>query len=229
MTDMSAPAALTARDRILSDDELVASWHASGNLGFPFGPMFRLLIATGQRREEVAGMDWSEIDFGDKVWTIPAVRSKNRLAHIVPLNALALDMLSALPERPAAGLVFSVTGKSAPSGWSKAKARLDALMIGHLETGQSLVGWRTHDLRRTVATGLQRLGVRFEVTEAVLNHVSGARAGVAGVYQRHNWAPEKRQALDRWGQAVHALVSGVRASLLPEETERIIPISGFAA
>ncbi len=223
MTDMSAPAAPAARDRVLSDDELSAVWHASDGLGFPFGPMFRLLIATGQRREEVAGMDWAEIDVARNLWTIPAVRSKNGLAHVVPLNRLALNELLALPERPLAGLVFSVTGSSAPSGWSKAKARLDALMVVQLTNGQ-FIPWRTHDLRRTAATGLQRLGVRFEVTEAVLNHVSGSRAGVAGVYQRHNWAAEKRHALDRWGDALEALTAGRQSSLLPEGADSVVPI-----
>ncbi len=214
MTDMSGPAAVKARDRVLLDEELAAVWEASASLGFPFGQMFRLLIATGARREEAAAMDWSELDLATRTWTLPADRAKNDKAHVVPLNNLALAILGSLPQKRR-GLVFSTTGDTSPSGFSKAKARLDQLALLRMreraaERGERhsekviLPPYRLHDLRRTLATGLQRLGVRFEVTEAVLNHISGAKSGVAGVYQRHHWTDEKRAALDAWARHVAA-------------------------
>lgn len=224
MSEMSAPAPAAVRDRVLDDGELVAIWKATGELGFPFGPIFRLLMATGQRREEVGGMDWEEVDLPSRTWTVPASRSKNGVAHVVPLNDLAMAELRPIAEIREQGLVFSTTGSTAPSGWSKAKARLDGVASGRAELKGREKPWRTHDLRRTLATGLQRLGVRFEVTEAVLNHVSGARSGVAGVYQRHTWAAEKRDALDRWSAALNRLIADPTASLVQPEIDNVIPL-----
>jgi integrase len=216
MAEMQAPAAVLSRDRVLSDQELAAVWQASQQLGFPFSSIYRLLIATMQRREEVGGMQWAEIDFDQAVWSIPAARAKNGVAHDVPLNDLALSELRQLAETRCEGLVFSSTGVTPPSGWSKAKARLDVLAGEHA----SIVPWRTHDLRRTGATGLQRLGVRFEVIEAVLNHLSGARSGVAGVYQRHSWASEKRHALASWSSGLERLIRG--SPLLPQQESAVV-------
>jgi integrase len=182
------------RERVLSDDELAVIWRATDGPG-PFNGIVRLLILTGQRREEVAGMTWAEL--ADDTWTIPASRTKNGATHIVPLSAQAQDLLRMAPRF--GELVFP--GLRGPfNGWSKAKAALDAR--------SGVTGWRLHDLRRTAATGLQRLGVRLEVTEQVLNHVSGSRAGIVGVYQRHDFASEKRAALEAWGEHVLAIVEG---------------------
>ena len=128
----------------------------------------------------------------------------------MPLSVQAIEVLDELAgggDWPRQGLVFSTTGKTPVSGFSKAKKRLDEHMAHVLEP-RTLEPWRTHDLRRTVATGLQRLGVRFEVTEAVLNHLSGARSGIAGVYQRHDWAIEKRHALTKWADWVAEVACG---------------------
>jgi integrase len=144
------------------------------------------------------------------MWTIPAARAKNGKAHLVPLApvvVLLLDGLAVGPDWPHRGHVLTTTGRSAVSGISKAKTALDDA-IAAASQGEGLAPWRLHDIRRTVATGLQRLGVRFEVTEAVLNHVSGAKGGVAGVYQRHDWASEKRAALDAWATHVERLLTG---------------------
>ncbi|WP_169542496.1 tyrosine-type recombinase/integrase [Sphingomonas baiyangensis] len=206
MSEMPAPAPIAARDRVLSDSELAAIWRAAVKLGFPFGTSFRLLIATGQRREEVGGIAWDEIDWEGATWTIPAARAKNGLGHVVPLSPIAMQELAGL-DRGTSGLILSTTGRTPPSGWSKVKRRLDKLVAEELGVSE-IKAWRTHDIRRTVATGLQRLGVRFEVTEAILNHVSGARAGVAGIYQRYNWAVEKRVALEAWGDALQRCVDG---------------------
>ena len=214
MEGMDAPAKAPSRDRVLSDDELRLVWNASYELGYPFGPIFRLLILTGARREEVTSLDWSELNREDAIWVLPSSRSKNGIAARQPLSTVAMEELEGLAARAGgwrkAGFVFSTTGTTCSSGHSRAKARLDKEIaaIASKEEIQPPAPWRVHDLRRTLATGLQRLGVRFEVTEAVLNHVSGSRGGVAGIYQRHDWADEKRAAVEAWARHVEGLLSG---------------------
>lgn len=214
MEGMDAPAKAPSRDRVLSDQELRLIWKASYALGYPFGHIFRLLILTGARREEVTSLDWSELSQEEAIWLLPSSRSKNGVAARQPLSMLAMDELDQLASRAGgwrkAGLLFSTTGTTCSSGHSRAKARLDrAIAKLAIEEGVPLPApWRVHDLRRTLATGLQRLGVRFEVTEAVLNHVSGSRGGVAGIYQRHDWADEKRAAVQAWARYVEGLLSG---------------------
>lgn len=205
---LKAPPTVASRERTLSDDEVRRVWLAAETLGYPFGPMIRLLLLTGQRRDEVAALSWAECDRALVEWTLPAARAKNGKTHEVPLSKAALailDKLAGSEAWPRTGLIFTTTGKTPASGHSRAKTRLDGAMVT-LAPEERLTPWRIHDLRRTVATGLQRLGVRFEVTEAVLNHVSGSRSGVAGVYQRHNWRDEKRAALDAWADHVLALL-----------------------
>lgn len=214
------PRPVASRDRVLTDEELCLVWLASEQMEYPFGPFYRLLIATGQRREEVSAIAWQELSKERLEWTLPASRSKNGKSNVVPLNVLATELLDRIAGSelwPPKGYVFTTTGESPVSGFSKAKARLDGLMLKvPCHEGDSrlvpsdelaITPWRVHDLRRTFATGMQRLGVRFEVTEAVLNHVSGARSGVAGVYQRHDWKEEKRTALENWAKHILALTA----------------------
>ncbi|MBD8735704.1 tyrosine-type recombinase/integrase [Sphingomonas sp. CFBP 13706] len=207
LVDMLKPEPPKARDRVLSDDEVRHLWRASQTLEAPFGPFFRLLIATGQRRAEVAGISWAELEQSTATWTIPADRAKNGQAHIVPLSAKAVAELDGLggAEWPTVGFVLTTTGKTPISGFTKAKAGLEKA-IAEARNGEALPQWRIHDIRRTVATGFQRLGIRFEVTEAILNHVSGAKAGVAGIYQRHDWKEEKRDALKSWSRHIEQLL-----------------------
>lgn len=210
LMSMEKPPAPAARERVLSDSELALAWRATETAPMVWGVFFRLLILTGQRRSEVAGMMWEELDRKAAVWVIPPARAKNGKAHLVPLSDAALaqlDLAAGGPEWPQRGYVLTTTSRSPVSGISKAKAALDAA-TERLNDGDVIPEWRLHDLRRTVATGLQRLGVRFEVTEAVLNHVSGAKGGVAGVYQRHDWAAEKRAALAAWATHVEGLLTG---------------------
>lgn len=191
---MEKPEAPASRDRVLNDAELSAIWKASYNLAHPFGPFIRILILTIQRRGEVAAMNWLELDRKAAVWVIPAARAKNNVAHIVPLSRAVITELDALAggvQWPKTGYVLTTTGRSPISGISKAKRTLDRKIAEETD----IPAWRLHDLRRTGATRLQGHGVRFEVTEAILNHVSGAKSGVAGVYQRHDWKAEKRAAL----------------------------------
>jgi integrase len=209
---LKPPAAETSRDRVLSDDEIRAFWQATETAGYPFGPLFRLLLLTGQRREEVAGMRWSEIDLRNAMWRIPKERSKNGRAHDVPLPSPAVDILRGLPRIDCCDLVFTTTARTAVSGHSKAKKRLDAAM--HDLAGIETTAWRLHDLRRTVASGMARLGINLPIIEKVLNHVSGSFRGIVGVYQRHEFSEEKRTALEQWARHVQALVQGVGADEL---------------
>lgn len=223
---MPAPPTASSRDRVLTDEELALVLRAAAEIEAPFGPFYQMLFATGQRREEVAGLDWSEIDAQVELWTLPAGRAKNGEANLIPLNRQAMSVLASLApinekgeiKWPRRGLVFSTTGETPISGYSRAKARLDAKMLELAKNDAQkasedpeavkLAPWRLHDARRTVATALQRLGVRFEVTEAILNHTAGAsRSGVAAVYQRHGWGPEKRSALDAWALHCDAVLS----------------------
>lgn len=210
MENMEVPPPVAARDRWLSDDELVRVWRALPSCHRCYLPVVRLLILTGQRREEVVGLQWAELDRAERLWRLPRERAKNGVANAVPLNDLAIAELDAVAKGdkwPKRGGVF-LTSKGGPfAAMTPGKAKLDETIA--TDGGEPMPAWRLHDLRRTVATGFQRLGVRFEVTEAVLNHVGGSRAGVAGVYQRHDWKQEKRDALDAWGRHVAACLSDV--------------------
>jgi integrase len=191
-------AAVVKRERVLTDEELRAIWEATERPG-SFSAIVRMLILTGQRREEVAGMTWGDVADDLSAWTVPSAMAKNGVAHLVPLSTQAHAILRAVPRAAGGGIVFP--GLRGPfNGFSKAKEALD--------TASGVKDWRLHDLRRTLATGLQKLGVRLEVTEAVLNHVSGSRAGIVGVYQRHSWSDEKRAALSAWGEHVARIVDG---------------------
>ncbi len=204
------PPTVPSRDRVLTDDELRLVWLGADKLGAPFGSLFQFLLSTGQRREEAAGIDWRELNRSRAEWVIPAGRAKNNKEHLVPLNRLAVAILDAAAdgdEWPKKGLIFTTTGTTAVSGYSRAKSRLDREMA-KLNRDEAVDPWRLHDLRRTLATGFQRLGARFEVTEAVLNHVSGSKSGVAGVYQRHDWKQEKADALTAWAVHIERMVAG---------------------
>ncbi|MGD9922440.1 MAG: tyrosine-type recombinase/integrase [Pseudorhodoplanes sp.] len=212
VADLPKPAAAAARDRVLSDHELVHVWNAAGLLEYPFGPLLRLLILTGARRDEIGSLRWSEIH-GDSI-KLSGERTKVGVPHTIPLSVAAQDIIAALPRIADTNFVFTTTGTSPVSGWSKAKTLLDAA-IAAANQGTPLPGWRLHDLRRTLATGLQRLGIGLQVIERILGHVAGSRAGIVGVYQRHSFDDEARQALDAWARRVDALVSGKAANVLP--------------
>jgi integrase len=204
------PGSEAPRERVLSDAELKAVWLAAGKVGWPFGPVVQLLILTGARRAEIGGLRWGEI--ADGIIELSGGRTKNGEPHTIPLSKPALAIIEGLPRvdgadgtitgeakrAPAHDYIFTTNGKTPISGWSKAKGELP-------EFDPS---WTLHDLRRTVATGLQRLGINLQVIEAVLGHVSGSRAGVVGTYQRHSFAKEKAAALEAWGAHVMGLVEG---------------------
>lgn len=224
---METPPGAPSRERVLDDGELKLVWHAAAKLDYPFGPMYLLLMVTGQRREEVSAMRWEELDRGAQTWRLPGERSKNGHGHTIHLSLMALTLLDDLSRLsggtaelwPKTGFVFTTTGRSAVSGYSRAKRRIDAMIQSMAESGIGDAGiepdpsfkmspWRIHDIRRTMATVMQRLGVRFEVIEACENRLSGlSRTGVAGRYQRYDWAAEKKWALDLWAGHLDALVT----------------------
>jgi integrase len=194
------------RARVLSDQELRAFWRATARLGDPYGPLFRLLLLTLQRRSEVAEAQRPELDRGRRVWTIPAERMKSETAHLVPLAPSAAAAFEALPVFTKGDHLFSTThGTKAVNGFSKAKGRLDAMMLAELqaiaeEQGDdprkvTLEPWVIHDLRRTGRTHLSALPVPDLVRELVIAH---AKPGLHKVYDRHAYLDEKRHALELW-------------------------------
>jgi integrase len=198
MVGLPRPGTEIRRKRALNDDELVAAWKAAQDLGWPFGTVIQLLILTGARRAEIGALRWPEIE-GDFI-KLEGARTKNGEPHDIPLSVPAAKLLEEAPRIGTSELVFTTNGRTSISGWSGAKIQIDTLA--------PLPAWRVHDLRRTVATGMQRLGVGLQVVEAVLGHVSGSRAGIVGIYQRYDYANEKRAALEAWGAHVMALVEG---------------------
>jgi integrase len=207
-TGVYVPPAPKARDRVLTDDEIIRFWRATDKISNPFGPAVKLLLLTGARLREVSDMRRVELSQDGKTWTIPGTRTKNGRSLIVPLPPMARDILAAVKQiagKP--GFVFSTTGGTPISGFSKTKRRIDQLMLTtSARDGVEIAPWRLHDLRRTAATGMANLGIAPHVIEAALNHVSGAKASVAGTYNRAAYEPEKRVALERWAAHVEALV-----------------------
>jgi integrase len=204
---LSPPEKPEARQRALGDEELALIWRASYRLEYPFGPIYRLLTLLGQRREEVGAMEWHELDKEAGVWVLPAGRTKGKREHILPLPAAAIAEIDALAPKkkwPRSGLVFTVTGNTPVSGWSKAKARLD-LEVAKLNEGRALADWRTHDLRRTMITGFQRLGIPESVAKAVINHAM-PKSDALSAYARHSYAEEKRAAIEAWAAHVSEIL-----------------------
>jgi integrase len=190
------------RDRVLSDDELRAVWRAAEATPYPYGPLVKLLLLTGQRRDEIAGARWGEIDLDRAMLTITSARMKAKAGHSVPLIPAAVEILRALPRFAAGDFVFSgQTGAKPFSGFSKAKRRLDKL-IGDIAGG--IAPYTLHDLRRTVRTRLAELGVTPFVGELVIGHT---QKGVHAVYDLHRYEKEKRAALEAWEARLLAIVA----------------------
>jgi integrase len=196
------------RDRVLSDDELAALWQAAGDAGFPFGHGVQLLVLTGARREEIFGLSWREVDLEAACIRLPAARAKAKEGRTIPLAPPALDILATAPRIGGGDLAITLNGRNPLGNIHRMKVRLDQSMTAPLGEALNAAPWRLHDIRRTVATGLQRLGVRLEVIEAILGHVSGSRAGIVGLYQRHRFEAEARAALEAWARHVQALAAG---------------------
>ena len=210
------PANAVARDRVLSNAELVRFWTAAD--GEPLvGPLLKLLLLTGARLNEVAGMRWSELSEDGALWSLPKERTKNKRAHSVPLAPLAQTLIGNVPRLAGSDLVFTTTGKTPVSGWSRTKRRLDRnmLAIARKDKRDAVIApWRLHDLRRSLVTGMAELGVRSDVIEVAVNHVSGSRGGIAGVYNRSELMDERREAFKRWANHVSGLVAGKGANVV---------------
>jgi integrase len=179
-----------------------------------YGAIIRLLVLTGQRREEVGGMRWSELDLDKRLWRIGAERTKNSLSHEVPLSDAALELLSKRARREGRDLVFG-SREGSFQGWGNAKIALEGRIRAKLGEKAGLKPWRLHNLRRTVATRMADLGVLPHVVEAVINHISGYKRGVSGVYNRSLYSAEKRLALDIWAEHVIALTKGKVVNIVP--------------
>ena len=190
-----------SRDRILTDDELRLVWCGAEAVGWPFGTLVQLLILTGQRRDECAQMQSDELDLKKRLWTLQAERVKNNQKHEVPLSNSVVAILQGIPCIHGSPFVLTTNGKAPASGYSKGKRRLDALLPADLPA------WCLHDLRRSAASGLARLGISLPVIEKILNHVSGSFSEIVGVYQHHQFAEEKRKALEVWANHVTAVVA----------------------
>jgi integrase len=197
ITGLKPPSPENSRDRVLTDAELTQLLRAAQEEGYPFGDLLRVLTLTGQRRGEVADMRWSEIDMDGTVWHIPGARTKNRLSHDVPLTRAVIEMLRYMPRFSGSDFVFTTTGNTPVSGFGRAKERV--------VDGLGFPDWRLHDLRRSAASGMARLGVAPHVIERVLNHKSGIISGVAAVYNRYGYEKEKRDALEIWGNHLASL------------------------
>jgi integrase len=208
---MKSPTKERPRDRVLSDDELRWLWRATEIVEWPFGPLVKLLLLTAQRRDEVACMEWPDVDFERRNWTQPREKTKNDRAHEVHLSAAAMGALNSI-RRIGEGFIFTSNGTAPVSGFSHAKVRLDAAMLKakREELGdkcEAIPHWILHDLRRTAATGMARLNFPPHVVDKVLNHVSGTIRGVAAIYNRFEYLEERRAALEAWGRYVESVIA----------------------
>lgn len=211
---VKAPTANNIGERALSEAEIAEVWRAFEAEGNSFRDLFKLLLLTGQRRSEVGGMDRSELsdlDGNRPLWEIPGKRTKNGRPHLVPLVPQTVAIINALPWIGDGGLLFTTTGATPISGFSKAKSRIDAWIAQQRKQNgvKPMPEWDLHDLRRTMVTMMnERLGIVPHVVEACVNHISGkAKAGVAGVYNKALYLAERREALTAWAGFVHGLVS----------------------
>ena len=213
MADLPKAGDQIKRDRVLGDMELSAIWRGAGEVGGLFGQALQLLILTAARREEITALRWSEIESGNKI-ELHGERTKNGEPRDIPLAFAARAIIKAVPRIANSEFVFTTTGERSVSGWSKAKLQIER-EAAKFNRGKPIAPWRLHDLRRTAATGMQRLGIGLQVVEAVLGHISGSRAGIVGVYQRHSYAAEKAAALEAWAEHVLTIAAGNRAKVIP--------------
>jgi len=202
VADLEKPPLPKPRERTLTDDELCTVWRAADEVDGHFGAIVKLLILTGQRRSEIGSLQASYIQYIQIC--LPKEITKNRREHTFPIGASAAAILSSNITTGTTTIFPARRMDDKPfNGWSKAKAQLDQKA--------KIAPWTLHDLRRTFATGLQKLGVRIEVIEALLNHISGTRAGIVGTYQRHHYADEMREAVERWEAHLHKILEARRS------------------
>jgi integrase len=216
MRNLDRPGKADGRNRVLSDGEIAKFWAATETLPQMFGAALKLLLLTGQRREEVGQMTWSELNADFSLWSLSGARTKNKLPHVVPLPPAAREIIAGVIRISDTYVFPSNTGVTPISGWSKCKSQLDQAM------GDGVPPWRVHDLRRTCVTGMAEIGVRPDVIELVVNHRSGHRGGIAGVYNKAEMMPERRAALEAWERRVVEIVEGKAA-------DNVVPLRGREA
>lgn len=197
------------RDRVLKPYELRLVWQALN--GGQYATIIKLLMLTAQRVNEIAGLRWSEIDFDHGLISLPADRTKNARPHEIPISPTVRSLLQEQPKIEGRDLIFGKPGGGPFSGLSRCKERLDA-RIAELNNAQPIAPWVHHDLRRSAATDMANIGVQPHIIEAVLNHVSGHKGGIAGIYNLATYGPEKKQALARWDEHVAAIARGARVA-----------------
>jgi integrase len=222
---LKAPSPERSRDRVLSDEEIRAAWKAFDAVGYPFGDLAKLLLLTGQRLREVAAAPWAEFDLDGKVWRLPKERTKGGVGLEIPLSDAVLQILASLPRIEKSRFLFTLSGVKALDDFSKGKLRIDARMLTELrrERGDETVAlehWTMHDLRRSFASGAASLGIAPHIVEAVLGHRGGVVSGIARIYNRFDYAAEKRAALQRWADHVERLASGAEAENVVELAAR---------
>jgi integrase len=199
------------RDRVLSDAELRLLWQALDATNGQYAAIIKLLMLTGQRVNEIAGLRWPEVNFDRNLISLPSSRTKNARPHDIPMSASVRDILKSQPQKDGRDYIFG--RRSGPfSGLSRCKAALDK-RIAELNGGKPLPAFVHHDLRRSTATGMADIGIQPHIIEAVLNHVSGHKGGIAGIYNRSQYGPEKVQALTRWADHINGLVSGKNSNI----------------
>jgi integrase len=201
------PKQVGARDRVLTDVELATVWRTCGD--DDHGRIVRLLILTGCRRQEIGGMQWSEFDIERRTWTLPRERSKNGRPHTLPLSTMAWNIIAAVPRLIDRDLLFGVYAAGGFTAWATNKTVLDARL------GDAVAPFTLHDLRRSAATGMADIGIAPHIIETILNHQSGHKAGMAGIYNRSSYEREVRAALALWGDHVRALADGGERKVLP--------------
>lgn len=215
------PTRETSRERVLTDNELRAFWVAAGAMGYPFGQAFKLLALTAQRRDEIASLQWSEINTDKARIELAGSRYKNGKPHTVPLSKAALEIIEKIDkigDEPTN--VFTTNAKTPVSGFSKAKATLDEKMLIELRRDVpqaerekvKLAPWVIHDLRRTARTNFSKLGISTDIAERILGHTMG---GVRGVYDRHSYLPQMADALERWAVHLTGIVDPKPANVVP--------------
>ena len=207
-----------ARDRVLTNDEVIKFWRACDKVSVPFGAVFKLLLLTGARLNEVGGM--LEDELHDEMWELPGNRTKNKLPLMVPLPPLALEIIASVRRIEHSPFIFTTSGKTPVRGWSRIKRALDKAM-GNPKP------WRLHDLRRTFVTHLCELGIPPHVVEQLVNHQSGHRGGVAGVYNKSVLMPERKAALLRWSHHINGLVSGESKKVVGIRAKTTLGISTY--
>lgn len=209
-----------SRDRFLTDDEIIAYWKGCEAEGYPFEQFGKLLLLTGQRRNEIASMRWAELDLLRGTLSLKAERTKNATPHIVPLSRQAVDILRSTPRFLGSDYVFTSTGRTPISGFGRFKDRLDTFV------GIDAEDWRFHDVRRTTATNMAILKVQPHIIEAVLNHKSGIVSGVASIYNRHAYLDEKHEALQIWADRVTDLTGSEEADAQDDRDENFYRTKG---